>query len=331
RRAPTAVEGWSPASSPAPRWAAAPRPAAPSAPRPACPRAAPRRVAGTPGRRRPPRPQRPPPRGPRSGRGASAAGSWAAGGHRGPGGVAVGRRGRRRCRARHRGRRRPWGGSVARSSRYMRRVDKGQQDFNSVEMSCQVLLGGGEARCGDGKGRSPLRSGAMAAASGAPTADGPVRQELTDAERQEVFVRDVLPFVDQLFGAAMRYTRNRADAEDLVQEAMEKAFAAFHQFEPGTNLRAWLFRILTNTYINSYRKAQRRPQEVSADGVREQLDDAGDFSLFDRLEGGTSASAELDVLERLPDEVVKQALADLPEQFRMAVYLADVEGFSYAE
>lgn len=171
----------------------------------------------------------------------------------------------------------------------------------------------------------------MAAASGSPTADGPVRQELTDAERQEVFVRDVLPFVDQLFGAAMRYTRNRADAEDLVQEAMAKAFAAFHQFEPGTNLRAWLFRILTNTYINSYRKAQRRPQEVSADGVREQLDDAGDFSLFDRLEGGTSASAELDVLERLPDEVVKQALADLPEQFRMAVYLADVEGFSYAE
>jgi RNA polymerase sigma-70 factor (ECF subfamily) len=162
--------------------------------------------------------------------------------------------------------------------------------------------------------------------------DGPVRQQLTDAERREVFARDALPFVDQLFGAAMRYTRNnRSDAEDLVQDAMAKAYQSFHQFEPGTNLRAWLYRVLGTTYINTYRKKQRRPQEVSADGVREGLDDAGDFSLFDRLEGGTSPSAEFEVMQSLPAEAVKAALDDLPEQFRTAVYLADVEGFSYAE
>ena len=161
--------------------------------------------------------------------------------------------------------------------------------------------------------------------------DGPVRQELSDAERREVFVRDARPYVDQLFGAAMRYTRNRADAEDLVQEAMAKAYSSFHQFRPGTNLRAWLYRVLSTTYINSYRKKQRRPQEVSADGVRDNLDDAGDFSLFDRLDGGTSPSAEFEVMQQLPQQAVKDALDSLPEQFRTAVYLADVEGFSYAE
>ena len=161
--------------------------------------------------------------------------------------------------------------------------------------------------------------------------DGPVRQELTDEERRETFVRDAMPYVDQLFGAAMRYTRNRADAEDLVQEAMAKAYSSFHQFRPGTNLRAWLYRVLSTTYINSYRKKQRRPQEVSADGVRDNLEDAGDFSLFDRLEGGASPSAEFEVMQQLPQQAVKDALDSLPEQFRTAVYLADVEGFSYAE
>ncbi|MEE8602568.1 sigma-70 family RNA polymerase sigma factor [Euzebya tangerina] len=160
---------------------------------------------------------------------------------------------------------------------------------------------------------------------------GPVRQVLTDEERRERFAADAMPYVDQLFGAAMRYTRNRSDAEDLVQDAMAKAYAAFHQYEPGTNLRAWLYRVLTTTYINSYRKQQRRPNEVSADGVRDNLDDAGDFSLFDRLEGGTSPSAEFEVMQQLPADAVKGALDDLPEQFRTAVYLADVEGFSYAE
>ncbi len=174
-----------------------------------------------------------------------------------------------------------------------------------------------------------IESAVMATNQTAPS--GPVRQVLTDEERRERFAADAMPYVDQLFGAAMRYTRNRSDAEDLVQDAMAKAYAAFHQYEPGTNLRAWLYRVLTTTYINSYRKQQRRPNEVSADGVRDNLDDAGDFSLFDRLEGGTSPSAEFEVMQQLPADAVKGALDDLPEQFRTAVYLADVEGFSYAE
>ena len=159
---------------------------------------------------------------------------------------------------------------------------------------------------------------------------GTVRQELTDDERREVFVRDAMPYLDQLYSAALRYTRNPADAEDLVQEAFAKAFSAFHQFQPGTNLRAWLYRILTNTYINSYRKQQRQPVQVSADADWNSAD-AGDFSLYDRIAEATQAPAEVEVLRRLADDEVKQALSDLPEQFRMAVYLADVEGFSYAE
>ena len=161
--------------------------------------------------------------------------------------------------------------------------------------------------------------------------DGPIRQDLTDDERRERFETDAMPYVDQLFGAAMRYTRNRSDAEDLVQDAMTKAYQSFHQYQPGTNLRAWLYRVLTTTWINRYRKSQRRPQEVSVDGVRDNLEDAGDFSLFDRLEGGSSPSAEFEVMQQLPAEAVKEALDELPEQFRTAVYLADVEGFSYAE
>lgn len=160
-------------------------------------------------------------------------------------------------------------------------------------------------------------------------AGGTVRQVMTDDERREQFTRDALPYLDQLYSAALRYTRNPADAEDLVQDAFAKAFAAFHQFEPGTNLRAWLYRILTNAYINRYRKQQRRPNEVSADGWGG--DDNGDFSLYDRIAATTERSAEVEALEKLTDDEVKQAMADLPEQFRMAVYLADVEGFSYAE
>jgi RNA polymerase sigma-70 factor (ECF subfamily) len=160
-------------------------------------------------------------------------------------------------------------------------------------------------------------------------ATGTVRQELTDDERRDVFVRDAMPYLDQLYSAALRYTRNPADAEDLVQEAVAKAYGAFHQFQPGTNLRAWLYRILTNTYINSYRKQQRQPVQVSADGDWD--GDGGDFSLYDRIAEATQAPAEVEALRSLADDEVKQALADLPEQFRMAVYLADVEGFSYAE
>ncbi|MGH8934577.1 MAG: sigma-70 family RNA polymerase sigma factor [Egibacteraceae bacterium] len=160
-------------------------------------------------------------------------------------------------------------------------------------------------------------------------AGGTVRQELSPDERRERFVAEAVPYLDQLYSAALRYTRNATDAQDLVQEAFAKAYAAFHQFKPGTNLRAWLYRILTNTYINNYRREQRRPSEVSADVVIG--DGTGDFSLYDRIAESTHEPAEVEVLRRLPDDEVKQALADLPEQFRMAVYLADVEGFSYAE
>ncbi|HVM14742.1 MAG TPA: sigma-70 family RNA polymerase sigma factor [Egibacteraceae bacterium] len=152
------------------------------------------------------------------------------------------------------------------------------------------------------------------------------RQELTEAERRATFTRDALPYLDALYSAALRYTRNPADAEDLVQETYTKAYAKFHQYQPGTNLKAWLYRILGNTYINSYRARQRRPVEVSADAGGE-----SDFSLYDRIAGSTHAPAEAEVLSRLTDDEVKQALAELPEAFRMAVYLADVEGFRYAE
>jgi RNA polymerase sigma-70 factor, ECF subfamily len=152
----------------------------------------------------------------------------------------------------------------------------------------------------------------------------PVRRVLTDFERREAFVRDALPYLDQMYSAALRYTRNPADAEDLVQETFARAFDKFHQFRPGTNLKAWLYRILTNSYINRYRRQQRRPEEVSADADPE-------FSLYDRIAESTAASTEQQVLEQLTDAEVRQALTDLPEQFRIAVYLADVEGFSYAE
>ena len=150
--------------------------------------------------------------------------------------------------------------------------------------------------------------------------------DLTEDERRR-FQADALPLLDSLYGAALRMTRNPQDAEDLVQETMLRAYRAFDRFEAGTNLKAWLFRILTNAYINTYRKRQREPQKVSADEVEE-------FDLYQELKSHDTqfeATPESIVLDSLVDSDIIDAIEDLPEQFRLAVVLSDIEGFSYAE
>ena len=142
------------------------------------------------------------------------------------------------------------------------------------------------------------------------------------------FEDDVMEFVPQLYSAALRMTRNPADAEDVLQEAMLKAYRGYHTFAEGTNLKAWLYRILTNTYINAYRRESRRPTEV-------ELGELEDLYLFKRLgeveTGGATRSAEEEALDRFVDTDIRDAVESLPDNFRIPVLLADVEGFAYKE
>lgn len=141
------------------------------------------------------------------------------------------------------------------------------------------------------------------------------------------FQEEALPLLDSLYGAALRMTRNPADAEDLVQETMLRAYRSFDRFEAGTNLKAWLFRIMTNAFINTYRKKQREPRKVPQDDVEE-------FDLYQQLKDHDPQFAitpETIVLDSLVDSDITDAIDELPEQFRLAVVLSDLEGFSYAE
>ena len=155
----------------------------------------------------------------------------------------------------------------------------------------------------------------------------PSATDTAAADKRRQFEEQALPYMDQLFGAAMRMTRNPSDAADLVQETFVKAFQAFGQFQQGTNLKAWLYRIQTNTFINIYRKNQRSPYQGTIDELEDwQLGGAESIT-----QSVSTRSAEAEAIDHLPDSAVKDALQSIPEDFRLAVYFADVEGFSYQE
>ncbi len=151
------------------------------------------------------------------------------------------------------------------------------------------------------------------------------RDEATESKIRD-FERQALPLMPQLYGAALRWTRNPSDAEDLVQEAMAKAFVAWAQYQQGTNLKAWLYRIMTNTHINTYNRKAKDPSKGG-------LDELEDWQLGDAksLTATTSRSAELEALDNLPSEIVRKSLLEIPEEFRMVVYYAVVDGLPYAE
>lgn len=153
----------------------------------------------------------------------------------------------------------------------------------------------------------------------------PGRVDEVQVSRMSEFDEQIRPYLEQLFPAAMRMTRNSADAEDLVQETLTKAYSAYHQFTPGTNLRAWLHRILANTFINTYRKTKREPT------ISPGADPSADWQLGHDPLTGPARSAEAEALDKMTDSAVLTALRDLPDDFKTTIWLADVEGYPYRE
>jgi RNA polymerase sigma-70 factor, ECF subfamily len=212
--------------------------------------------------------------------------------------------------------------------------------FQTLAATRKDLVG---ASCDDISFRArnccPMDIDASQPASAAPAAEGPslarrranlsqrnATSEPLETEKSARFERDVVPLRDPLYRQAMRMCRNHADAEDLVQDTMVKAYSSFHSFVPATNVKAWLYRILTNTYINGYRRKRRQPVQCSTEGITDQ-----DLVAHAQRVSTGLGSAEDQALATLPDGEIKAAMLALPDQFRAAVYYADVEGFRYRE
>ncbi|GAB3877295.1 sigma-70 family RNA polymerase sigma factor [Terrabacter terrigena] len=225
----------------------------------------------------------------------------------------------------------PWHNQAVEHGRQARLAGLGwavmAKDKNTDPSAALRLAEPGSDAPGADRPADPALDAALDATAAQQAADASVDVAAeNETDRRARFEREAMPLLDQLYSAALRTTRNPSDAEDLVQETFAKAYAAFHQYKPGTNLKAWMYRILTNTYINSYRKKQRQPLESDSAEIE-------DYQLA-RAESHTSSglrSAEAEALDHLPDSDVKRALQSIPEEFRLAVYFADVEGYSYKE